>query len=329
MKKAGNMVMVIGCGTMGSGIVTSFLSCKDISVIVVENNPKMFQKLTSVKLSPEHYLSLSADGHVRVSPQLIIVDSLMTWSKSKCPLPDLVVEAVPEKIDLKLKIYEETEKILGDDVIIGSNTSTLPLQTMADKLNHPHRFVGFHYNHPAHLIPIVEVTKLRETSQLAMDISLQFLKKCGKIPVVLLKPIDGFITNRLQHAMYREIYALMEDGSVGPEDIDNVAKHMFGPRMCVTGLLLQKDCSGLDTHTFAQREMVKVLANNTTCGKVLEGKFKKGEFGLKSGQGFYPWNNSPESNPDKIQGDINGRLQRVYEFLSQNKIIYDPPKARL
>jgi len=241
----------------------------------------------------------------------------------------MVVEAVPEKIDLKLKIYEETEKILGDDVIIGSNTSTLPLQTMADKLNHPHRFVGFHYNHPAHLIPIVEVTKLRETSQLAMDISVQFLKKCGKIPVILLKPIDGFITNRLQHAMYREIYALMEDGSVGPEDIDNVAKHMFGPRMCVTGLLLQKDCSGLDTHTFAQREMVKVLANNTTCGKVLEGKFKKGEFGLKSGQGFYPWNNSPESNPDKIQGDINGRLQRVYEFLSQNKIIYDPPKARL
>jgi len=241
-----------------------------------------------------------------------------------------VVEAVPEKMDLKMKVYGEAETILGDNVIIGSNTSTLPLQTMADKLKHPHRFVGIHYNHPAHIIPIVEVTKLRETSQQAIDISLLFLKKCGKIPITLLKPIDGFITNRLQHAMYREIYALMEDGSVGHEDIDNVAKHMFGPRMCVTGLLLQKDCSGLDTHTFAQREMVKVLANNTTCGKVLEEKYKKGEFGLKSGQGFYSWNNSPENNPEKIQGDINERLQKVFEFLSQKKLIYDPPsKARL
>jgi len=163
---------------------------------------------------------------------------------------------------------------------------------------------------------------------------VDILKKCGKIPVMINKPIDGFITNRLQHAMYREIYALMEDGSVAAEDIDNVAKYMFGPRMCVTGLLLQKDCSGLDTHTFAQRQMVKVLANNTSCGRVLEEKFSRGEYGLKTGKGFYNWKSA---QPSKVQKDVNHRLVQVYDFLEKNNIMYNPntsssfplPKASL
>jgi len=143
----------------------------------------------------------------------------------------------------------------------------------------------------------------------------------------MLKPIDGFITNRLQHAMYREIYALMADGSVGPQDIDNVAKFMFGPRMCVTGLLLQKDCSGLDTHTYAHSEMVKVLANNTTSGKIIQDIYAKGHFGLKSGQGFYDWKGV--GDPVQVQRDINSRLEKVFNFLTQNKIVYEPTKARL
>jgi len=202
-------------------------------------------------------------------------------------------------------------------VILGSNTSTLPLQKMADGLKYPARFVGIHYNHPAHIVPIVEVTKLKQTNLNHVHSVEKILTKCGKIPVTLLKPIDGFITNRLQHAMYREIYALMEDGSVGPEEIDNVARHMFGPRMCVTGLLLQKDCSGLDTHTFAQREMVKVLANNTTCGKVLEGKFAQKHLGVKSGRGFYDWKEA--GSAIEIQNDVNARLQKVYEYLAKKK----------
>jgi len=286
-------------------------------------------KKLSVSIAPEHYGTLTTRGHVRVAGNLVIGNSIRALSNAGF-IPDIIVEAVPENMESKFKVFEEIEAVFGENVIIGSNTSTLPLQTMADHLKYPSRFVGIHYNHPAHIIPIVEVTKLLKTSDEVVNKIVDILKKCGKIPITLLKPIDGFITNRLQHAMYREIYALMEDGGVGAQDVDNVAKYMFGPRMCVTGLLLQKDCSGLDTHAVAQTEMVKVLANNTTISKALQDKSLKGNYGLKSGQGWYDWKGT--GDPVQFQQDINTRLERVYQFLTQNKVIYDAPppvKARL
>jgi len=119
----------------------------------------------------------------------------------------------------------------------------------------------------------------------------------------------------------------MEDDSVSAEDVDKVAKYMFGPRMSVTGLLLQKDCSGLDTHTFAQREMVKVLANNQKCGVVLENKFKNGELGLKSGKGFYNW--SGTGDPNQVQKEVNNRLIKLYSFLSETNLPYHPQQSKL
>jgi len=213
------------------------------------------------------------------------------------------------------------------DVIVGSNTSTLPLQQMADFFKYPERFVGTHYNHPAHIVPIVEVVKLARTEQCFVDEVVRLLNQSGKVPVILRKPIDGFITNRLQHALYREVYALMEDGSVDAEDIDKVGKYMFGPRMSVTGLLLQKDCSGLDTHTYAQREMVKVLANNKVCGSVLENKFKNGQLGLKSGKGFYDWERT--GDPNQVQNQVNDRLIKLYSFLGEQQIPYHPNQSKL
>jgi len=310
-------VMVVGCGTMGSGIASSFLKNPKIKVIVVESNVNVLKKL-SIPIQDSVKETLQKNGVVQYSSNLWFTTDL---SYMKQP-PKLIVEAIPERRDMKKELYRRIEEMYPKDVIVGSNTSTLPLQEMADWFKYPERFVGMHYNHPAHIVPIVEVVKMARTNQSCVDVVLNLLKECGKIPVVLKKPIDGFITNRLQHAMYREIYSIMEDGSVDAEDIDNVAKYMFGPRMSVTGLLLQKDCSGLDTHTYAQREMVKVLANNTVCGPVLENKFKNGHHGLKAGQGFYNWKGT--GDPDKVQNDVNNRLEKVFDYLEKNKVPYHP-----
>jgi len=222
-------------------------------------------------------------------------------------------------MDLKLQVYQEIEKVFSDKVIIATNTSTLPVQQMADHLKSPQRFLGCHYNHPAHINPIVEVTRIKQSLEEHVQSLLGALKQCGKIPVVFTKPVDGFITNRLQHALYREAYSLIEQGYATPQDIDIVAKHMFGPRMSVTGLLQQKDVSGLDTHYLAHREVIKSLSNTTVCNPVLEAKYGKGEFGLKSGQGWYDWKkDGKDANTHKKE--IEDKLQQVYNFLKENDI---------
>jgi len=312
------MIMVFGCGTMGSGIISSFLTNPSLKITIVENNIPILKKLPFILDS--HLQALQQTGEVLVNDRLMVLTDLIHYKQKK--YPRLMVEAIPEKMELKKALFEKIEEIFPREVIVGSNTSTLPLQQMADGFKYPERFVGIHYNHPAHIIPIVEVVKLAHTDQQYVEQVIVLLKQSGKIPVLLKKPIDGFITNRLQHAIYREIYALMEDDSVSAEDIDKVAKYMFGPRMAVTGLLLQKDCSGLDTHTFAQREMVKVLANNRVCGSVLENKFKKGEYGLKSGKGFYDW--SGTGDPNDVQNEVNQRLIKLFNFLSDQKLPYYP-----
>jgi len=281
----------------------------------------MLHKLSLTYLLDSHLQTLLQKGEVKVNDRLTVITDLISF-KQKTKYPALIVEAIPEKIHLKKELFMKIEELFPRKVIVGSNTSTLPLQEMADLFKYPERFVGIHYNHPAHIIPIVEVVKLSRTDQQCVDLVIGLLKLSGKIPVFLKKPIDGFITNRLQHALYREIYSLMEDDTVSAEEVDKVAKYMFGPRMAVTGLLLQKDCSGLDTHTFAQREMVKVLANNRICGNVLENKYKNGEYGLKSGKGFYDWKGT--GDPNEVQNDVNTRLVKLFNFLTDNSIPYYP-----
>jgi 3-hydroxybutyryl-CoA dehydrogenase len=103
--------------------------------------------------------------------------------------------------------------------------------------------------------------------------------------------VIGFLINRLQHAILHEAYHLIEQGVVSAEDVDNVAKWLLGPRMCVTGLIEQKDISGLDTHALAQRGIVPHLYHGAEPCRLLQDKYQRGQLGVKTGVGFYDWRN--------------------------------------
>jgi len=162
METKGITAMVIGCGTMGSGIATSFLASPEVTLIVVENNFDMLEKL-NIPLTPAHYGTLKEWGHVWVNPKILLLGSLNGW-KNNFPVPVVIVEAVPEKIEMKKNVFMKVEELFGEKVIFGSNTSTLPLQDIANGLKYPKKFLGIHYNHPAHIIPIVEVIKLNKNN---------------------------------------------------------------------------------------------------------------------------------------------------------------------
>ena len=106
---------------------------------------------------------------------------------------------------------------------------------------------------------------------------------------MLAKPVIGFLINRLQHALLHEAYCLIEAGIVRAEDVDNFAKRLFGPRMCVTGVIEQKDLSGLDIHAASQRGIVPDLYHTNRPSPIVQDLASAGQLGAKTGTGFYDW----------------------------------------
>jgi 3-hydroxyacyl-CoA dehydrogenase len=155
-----------------------------------------------------------------------------------------VIEFVPE--DARRDGHEVESAYPGSNSpLIASGTSGLDLVELSRGMKRPERFLGVHYFMPADTAPVVEVMAGLATARDDVDRVADALRRTGKEPVVLYKPIVGFLVNRLQHAILHEAYYLIEAGVASVEDIDHAARRMLAPRMCLNGLIQQKDISGL------------------------------------------------------------------------------------
>jgi 3-hydroxybutyryl-CoA dehydrogenase len=227
--------------------------------------------------------------------------------------PDLVLELVPENVPTKQRVYAEVEAAYpGADVIIATGTSGLDLVELARPLLHPERFLGLHYFMPADQTLVVEVMAGPATPPALVDTAAAALQRTGKEPVVLYKPIVGFLVNRLQHAILHEAYYLIETGVASAADIDHAARRMLAPRMCINGLIQQKDISGLKIHAEAQASIVPELFHNRTPNPMLQEMVRRGETGLAAGQGFYDWT---ACDVDAVRAQASVQLAALSVFL--------------
>ena len=227
--------------------------------------------------------------------------------------PDLVVEFVPEDVEVKRAVYAELESAYpGARVLIASGTSGLDLVELAAKLEHPERFLGIHYFMPAEATPVVEVMAGPATPRAEVDRVARILERTGKEPVLLYAPIIGFLVNRLQHAILHEAYYLIETGVASAADIDHAARRMLAPRMCLNGLIRQKDISGLSIHADAQRSIVPHLFHNRTPCALLQGMVARGETGLAGGKGFYDWQGC---DARAVREQASAQLRKLLQFL--------------
>jgi 3-hydroxybutyryl-CoA dehydrogenase len=174
------------------------------------------------------------------------------------------------------------------------------------------RFLGVHYFMPADVAPVVEVMAGLATSREDVDRVADALRRTGKEPVVLYKPIVGFLINRLQHAILHEAYYLIEAGVATAEDIDHAARRMLAPRMCLNGLIQQKDISGLKIHADAQESIVPKLFHNATPNPMLQTMVALGRTGLSAGKGFYDWSGC---DAEAVRTQASSQLARLLEFL--------------
>src|SRR5690606_5145291 len=164
-----------------------------------------------------------------------------------------------------------------------------PVSEIARGLATQTRMAGLHFFLPAHLVPLVEVIRSEKTREGLPEALGELMRSIGKVPVQVRKDVPGFLANRLQHAMAREAYALIDAGVATPEDIDAAVRFGFGFRFLAAGPCLQRDHAGLEVHAAAAETMYPTLAANATVSPTLTDKVARGDLGMKTGRGFYAW----------------------------------------
>ena len=275
---------VVGAGGMGSGIAALF-AARGAPVVLID---PVDGALDRARASVARQLGVYAAGgeaeamaRIRMSPDL--------EAAADC---DLVIEAVPENLELKRGIFTRLDAICAPGAIFATNTSGLSINALASAVTRRERFVGTHFFTPADVIPLVEVVRNDDTSEATVAVVMDALRAVGKRPVLVRRDIPGFIANRIQHALAREAISLLEKGVASAEDIDEVVKWSLGIRLALSGPLEQRDMNGIDVHHAIASYLYQDLENRQEPSELLRGKVERGELGAKSGQGFYAW--SPE-----------------------------------
>ncbi len=170
---------------------------------------------------------------------------------------------------LKQDVLHQVEAASTPTTIIGTNTSSLPLEQLASELARPHLFAGVHWFNPAHLIPLVEVVPAEHTDSAVIERVVDSLVEIGKRPLVLQKAVPGFVANRLQYALIREALQLVEEGIVTPEQVDLALTDCLGLRWAFVGPMRTTDLAGRDTIIAAATALYPTLATNPVPQQVL------------------------------------------------------------
>ena len=286
MARGISSVVVVGYGVMGTGIVRSFAGA-GFGVTVVSRRARTL-----------------ADLPAGVTASIDLPREA----------PDLVVETIVEDVESKRALYRTVEAAYPPTTVIATNTSGLPLETLADGLAYPERLVGVHWFHPADVFPMVEVVAGPSASRATVDRVAEALARTGKEPIVLYRPVVGYVINRLQHCLLHEAYHMIAEGIATAETIDKVARGMLGPRMAVTGLVEQKDIAGLTVHAAAQRSIVPRLDHTGVPNAMLQAMVARGDTGLDAGRGFFDWTGLDAAT---VRADAAARLREILETLAR------------
>ena len=270
--------VILGGGTMGADVAAIF-AAGGMGVDIVQRPGN-----TRDSLQARLARSVGELGAAKVDVSLHDTLRDVAWKDA-----GIVVESVNEDLPLKQRLFAELEALAPADIPLTSNSSSFPISQIAEGLNSGRRMLGLHFFMPAHMVPLVEVVRSDATDPAVAQSVFELMKQLGRKPVMVAKDIPGFLANRMQHALMREAWSLIERGIASPEDVDIAVRYGFGFRYVAAGPILQKEMSGLDVNFLASSTVFPDLCNDSKPAAKLAAKVKAGEIGMKSGKGFYDW----------------------------------------
>jgi 3-hydroxybutyryl-CoA dehydrogenase len=282
-------ITLIGAGLMGRGLsqvfslsghevglYDAFAEARDAAVGLIERE---------MKLGVEAGL-LDAATPAGALARITVFDDLARALEGA----ELVIEAVPEKMDLKQNVFKTMDEICPLSVILASNTSVMSITRIASASTHKNRILGTHFWNPPHLLPLVEVVQTVDTDPEAVRKTMDILRGAGKKPIHVKKDVPGFVANRMQHALWREAFHILDQGIADAATIDEAVRSSFGLRLPVLAPMENADMVGLDLTLDIHNYILQFLADNKTPSPTLQAKVKAGELGFKSGGiGLQKW----------------------------------------
>lgn len=303
-------ITVFGPGMMGSGIAQVFAGCENLNVTIFIREKFEYEGLEKIKdnLSVLKQKEIVTDKEIEgIFSRIKTTEDFEEAVKDA----DLVIECIPENMELKQNLFAKVEKYCKETTIFATNTSVMSITEIAEKTINKSRVVGTHFWNPPYLIPLVEVIKSDYTSNEVLDVTYELLKKVNKKPVKVNKDVPGFLANRLQHALWREAISIVENGIADAATVDEAVKYGFGLRLPILGPMENSDMVGTDLTLAIHSYILKHLENSTEPSPLLVEKVKNVDLGFKTGKGFQNWTD------DQVQAS-NSRLR---EYLI--KVIYN------
>lgn len=272
-------VSVLGAGIMGSGIAAANIK-RELPVVLYDAAAEALLKGSRGILEEVAYDKKSKGPNAaRAIQHAALLNA--TSTDAEIAAADLVIEAIVENQEAKQKVYARIEPLLRDDAILASNTSTIPISHLAERLLHPERFCGIHFFNPVRRMKLVEVVRGRKSSDETIATAVAYSKKIGKVPIVV-NDGPGFLVNRLLFPYMNEAIELLCEGA-SIQEIDRAATS-FGMPM---GPIELYDMVGLDTALYAGRTLWEAYPDRVAASPLLPALVKAGRLGQKSGAGFF------------------------------------------
>ncbi len=276
-------IAVVGAGLMGHGIAQVFALAGHAVTITDPHAPTLATAKERIRTNLRE-LGDDEAAVDRVEPVAALAECVRA--------ADYVVEAAPEQLDTKQRLFADIEAAAKPDAILASNTSVIPITAIMQGLERRQRAVGTHWWNPPFLVPLVEVIGTEWTDRAVIEQTMALHRAAGKTAVHVKKDVPGFVGNRLQHALWREAIALVEHGICDAETVDTVIKASFGRRLAVLGPLENADLVGTDLTLAIHQTVLPAIEHRPGPSPYLEKLVADGKLGFKSGEGFRPW--SPE-----------------------------------
>jgi 3-hydroxybutyryl-CoA dehydrogenase len=313
-------IAVVGSGYMGGGIAQVLalagrsVALADVSAEVASQNRERIVREAGAfaerGLFPHDAQDRVAD---RVRAATSIEDAVGD--------ADFIEEAVPEVLSIKHDTLRRISAAAPGSSVIGSNTSTIAIGSLAEAVAAPERFLGIHFSNPATFVPGVEVIPHASTRPDVVESALQLLRDSGKVGV-RIKDVTGFALNRLQYALFTEAARLVEEGVATAEDVDLITRTTFGFRLPFFGPFAIADIAGLDVYRFCYRSLEQSYPDRFQEPTVLGEHVERGELGVKSGAGFLA--TTAEQLPDLVayRDEAYAALTRLLGDLGPAPVTY-------
>ena len=287
---------VLGAGLMGVGIATHFIR-HGHEVLLYDPDPQ--RRVEAPAVASGILAELSDVGQFDNAERDAALARLrVTGELNDVARARLLIEAIPERLELKHALYEQLEGLIADDAVIASNTSGLPPDELAARMTHPQRLLIAHFWHPPHLIPLVELVPGSATEPRHLAAVQALLGEMDLEAVLLERAAPGFVGNRLQFAVLREALHIVHSGIASAEVVDQVMRASLGRRYAMVGPLEAADMTGLPTVADIARHLFPELATGDEMIALVEQRLQRGDTGQRSGRGFYLWD---EARRERIQ----------------------------